>query len=79
MKSRVRCALVFLLFILGTLSVAAQSAQVSGRVVDDSGAVVPDVKIIIKNLGSGLARDTVTNASGYYTIPQLQPGNRWNR
>jgi hypothetical protein len=28
----------------------AQSAQVGGRVLDNSGAVVPDVKITIKNL-----------------------------
>lgn len=52
----------------------AQFAQVTGRVTDGSGAVVPDVKITIVNTGTGLSRDTATNELGYYTLPLLPPG-----
>ncbi len=53
----------------------AQEARVSGRVTDASGAVVPDVKIVITNTDTGTARDTKTNDLGYYTVPLLPPGN----
>jgi len=53
----------------------AQEAQVSGRVTDASGAVVPDVKVTITNTATGVARDTKTNDLGYYTLPLLEPGN----
>jgi hypothetical protein len=53
----------------------AQEAQVSGRVTDPSGAVIPDVKVTITSTDTGVARDTKTNHLGYYTLPLLQPGN----
>ncbi|MBV8817867.1 MAG: carboxypeptidase regulatory-like domain-containing protein, partial [Acidobacteriaceae bacterium] len=64
------------LALLGVFATAAwaQSAQISGRVMDNSGAVVPEVKIKITNAATGVARETASNESGDYIIPQLQPG-----
>ncbi|MBV8819081.1 MAG: TonB-dependent receptor, partial [Acidobacteriaceae bacterium] len=64
------------LALLGIFATAAwaQSAQISGRVMDNSGAVVPEVKIKITNAATGVARETASNESGDYIIPQLQPG-----
>ncbi|HTX35818.1 MAG TPA: TonB-dependent receptor [Bryobacteraceae bacterium] len=53
----------------------AQEARVSGRITDNSGAVVPGVKVTITNTDTGISRDTKTNDLGYYTLPLLQPGN----
>ncbi|MCI0390813.1 MAG: TonB-dependent receptor [Acidobacteria bacterium] len=53
----------------------AQTAQVTGRVSDAGGAVVPGAQISLTNQANGFKRDTVTNEEGYYTIPLLQPGN----
>jgi hypothetical protein len=54
---------------------SAQQAELTGRVTDSSGAVVPDVKITVTNTGTGVARETNTNGLGYYTVPLLQPGD----
>jgi hypothetical protein len=53
----------------------AQEAQITGRVSDSSGAVIPDVKVTVTNTGTGVARETTTNALGYYTVPLLDPGD----
>src|SRR5580692_4616736 len=53
----------------------AQEAQISGRITDSSGGVIPDVKVTITNTDTGNPRDTRTNNLGYYTLPLLQPGN----
>jgi len=63
-----------LVFILSFVSALAQTAQVTGRVNDQSGAAVPGVQITIKNVATGTERQTVTNEIGLYTIPLLQPG-----
>ena len=62
---------------LGALD-AASFAQtmgtgtITGTVADDSGAVVPGVKISATNTSTGLERSAGTNASGSYVIPTLQ-------
>lgn len=52
----------------------AQRAAVSGSVIDQSGGAVSAVKITLLNVDQGLKRETVTNESGYFTVPLLQPG-----
>ncbi|MEP7361621.1 MAG: TonB-dependent receptor [Acidobacteriota bacterium] len=59
---------------LFTLSAQTPTAQVTGRVTDASGAVVPSVEVVITNTGTGLIRKTETNDSGYYTLAILPPG-----
>jgi len=63
-----------LLLAFGHVIAFAQSAELNGRVVDSSGSVLPAVRILITNTATGTLRDAVTNAVGYYTAPQLQPG-----
>ncbi len=68
----------FLLLALLCLIVAAtalgQTASVTGRVTDASGAVVPGVRIEARNDATGVASSTESNDSGYYNLPQLLPG-----
>ena len=71
MRTLVRSLVLFQ--VLAALAFA-QSAQVSGRVTDKSGAVAPGVKITVTNIETNVPRDTVTNDAGYYTLPLLQPG-----
>jgi len=52
----------------------AQNAQIGGRVVDPSGAVIPGTAIIIMNTDTGVPRRTSSNDEGYYAAPMLQPG-----
>lgn len=66
-------ALLLLLFCLPWLAMA-QTASISGTVTDTTAAVVPQAKIIARNLATNASRDTVTDGSGTYRIPSLVPG-----
>src|SRR5437868_6661365 len=62
--------------IIWTFSFAqVQTATMTGTVRDNSGAVIPNAHVTVKNLDTGAARDTVSNAQGGYTVPGLSPGN----
>lgn len=51
------------------------SATIFGTVRDESGAVIPGVSISARHLETGLARNAVSDDSGRYRIPLLDPGN----
>jgi hypothetical protein len=51
------------------------SASLSGRVTDQSNAVVPDVEVEIKNVDTNVTQITKTNGDGIYSFPALPPGN----
>src|SRR5687768_1546679 len=72
MHSR-RLTAVFALFLLCVSPVFAQSDRgaITGRVKDESGAVVPNVKVIATNVQTNEAREGTTNDEGNFTIPQL--------
>src|SRR5215467_4819472 len=46
-------------------------AAVRGRVVDQTGAAIPDTNVVIINQLTGLRRETRTDGSGYYSIAAL--------
>jgi hypothetical protein len=49
-------------------------ATLSGTVKDQSGAVIPNAQISITNVATGVSRNIVTYAAGFYTAPDLLPG-----
>lgn len=52
----------------------AQTASVTGRVTDPTGAVVPQARVTVAAEGSGLSTSIQTNDQGYYNFPSLLPG-----
>jgi hypothetical protein len=50
------------------------NAIVGGSVSDASKALIPGVTVTATNTGTGVAATTVTNESGAYQFPALQPG-----
>ena len=62
------------LLLCGTL-LAQTSASISGTVTDPSGAAVADADVTATNLETGAVRSGTSNASGFYSIPSLAPGN----
>ena len=67
--------LVVSLFGLSTRCAAQISnAQINGTVHDPTGAVVPNAKVVLKNVDTGVETPTVTNAEGIYIIQQILPG-----
>jgi hypothetical protein len=47
---------------------------VSGTVTDSAGRVVPNVHLLITNTATGVSRDVTTNEEGFYSAPNLLPG-----
>lgn len=61
----------------GTLTLAASqvaTASINGTVIDQTGAVVPDVQIRVRNLNTGLERAVTTNQAGFYSLTLLPVG-----
>src|SRR5438477_1194486 len=66
---------VILAVIVGSVSVWAQAtAQISGTVRDQSGAVLPGVEITATQTDTGVARTTVTNETGSYVLSNIPLG-----
>ena len=53
---------------------AQATAQISGAVQDQSGAVLPGVEVTATQTETGIARMTVTNETGHYVLPNLPLG-----
>ncbi|MDR3775226.1 MAG: TonB-dependent receptor [Terracidiphilus sp.] len=50
------------------------TSTVSGIVKDSQGALVQGARVQITNTAQGTTRESVTNANGFYSIPDLIPG-----
>src|SRR5271166_5393465 len=67
-----------LLVLASCLSLIAQNAVLTGalggRVTDQSGAVAPGAKVVVRNLATGVDQSTETNHAGLYRFPAIMPG-----
>ncbi|MGC2659252.1 MAG: carboxypeptidase-like regulatory domain-containing protein, partial [Bryobacteraceae bacterium] len=50
------------------------SGLITGTVTDSSGAVIPGARVELTNQATGVQRQATTDGSGYYSVPELQPG-----
>ena len=53
---------------------AQATAQLTGTVRDESGAVLPGVSVTVTQTDTGFTRTAITEGSGIYTIPNLPTG-----
>src|SRR6059036_3775126 len=58
----------------GTSVWAQATAQISGTVKDQSGAVLPGVEVTATQTDTGIKRSTITNETGSYVLPNLMLG-----
>ena len=54
--------------------VFAQTASLTGRVTDPSGAIIPDAQVIARAVATNVSSRAATTSEGYYTLPALAPG-----
>src|SRR5688500_8062036 len=74
-RTLVRMATAFLVVLLAAASARAQAtAQISGTVRDQSGAVLPGVEISATQTDTGISRSVVSNETGSYVLPNLAIG-----
>lgn len=67
-----------ILFILAGVSMRlpgdTSTATITGTITDSSGGVLPGALVIARDVDTGVARSTTTNASGVYLLLGLQAG-----
>lgn len=69
-------ALVLVALLCGNTAFAQQlTGSLSGTVYDPAGAVVPNANVTLQNVASGDNRQTVSNATGYFSFPAVPPGS----
>ena len=75
MRARTMMVVLWLTTIL-PMAVAAQvsSGKILGAVQDESAGVLPGVSIVLRNVDTGVTRETVSNERGRYEVAGLQPG-----
>ncbi len=75
----IRClALVFLAACFSSISLNAQSStqgSIAGSVLDSSGAAVPGAAVGIQRTATGFTVNLVSDSSGYFKAPLLEPGS----
>ncbi len=81
MRFKTASTLLMIVAMVGLLVPSVMLAQsntqgaISGTVTDQSGAVLPNVNVVIKSLDTGFTATTTTTVSGGYTFPLVSPGN----
>src|ERR1700693_1633728 len=59
----------------GPARAQVSGATLSGLVTDENAGPVPGAELVIKNIGTGLTRNITTNSDGFYSAPNINPGN----
>ena len=67
-------SLVLAVFLHVDAVYAQSDASMTGRTVDNSGAVLPGVTITVANVNTGLSKSALTNETGSYTVLVLPIG-----
>src|SRR6266705_5018927 len=71
---RVKALLAVFLSLFAVSAYAQFKASVQGTVMDPQGTAVPGAKVTVTNQDTGVVRDTVASAEGFYRISELPPG-----
>ncbi len=67
-------ALLVLICLAGVAHAQVEQGAITGRVLDESGGVVPGASVTVTETGTRVARETLTNDAGLYTVPYLPVG-----
>lgn len=70
----IRALPALFVFVCAAPGLLAQSAELSGLVTDPTSASIPNVKLELRNQGTGVRIRALTNAEGLYSFTSLKPG-----
>ena len=72
-------AVAFVLFFSTLISLPLRAqvagATLTGTITDAQGGAIPNAKVSARNTATGVSTDSTTNATGFYTIVNLLPGD----
>jgi hypothetical protein len=71
---RLACVLIVFLFSCVPGFAQTGNATLSGRVTDQSKALIVGARVVVTNVDTNVSRETKTNGDGYYTVGSLPPG-----
>jgi hypothetical protein len=60
--------------LLFSVGLYGQTASLAGRVTDSTGAVLPEARIVVTHVTTGVERAVHSSEEGYYAVPLLPPG-----
>jgi len=73
--SRLMLAAALICLASGTaFAQGSTTSSMAGTVVDSGGGVIPGATVVVKNNSTGTTTSAITNASGAFNIPALEPG-----
>src|SRR5215207_4299491 len=78
MRSYVSAAALLCLIASGLAFSQGGNSQLGGVVTDPTGALLPGVSISVTNVDTSVVNTTITNESGAYNFPSLQPGANYS-
>src|SRR5271156_2890468 len=74
-RFRFLSAILAMLFLIAASSRAqSNEGRILGTIRDSSGGVVVGAKVTVTNTGKQVSRDLLTNDTGEYVAPALEPG-----
>src|SRR6185437_7120836 len=65
----------FIFCIALTAGAQQQTAQLTGRITDSSGAAIPDATVVVSNSAHGIKIAVKSDARGNYVVPLLPPAD----
>ena len=68
-------AAVLILVTLGVLLAQGERGAITGFITDPTGAAIPNVEVVVKDLKAGVEFKGTTTAAGLYRIPYLPPAS----
>lgn len=76
----VRAFRIILLVLLSALSPVFLAAQadrgsINGQITDNTGAILPQTSVVLRNEATGVVQSTSSNDQGIYNFPNLNPGS----
>jgi hypothetical protein len=71
---RLASVLAVLFFLAGSLFAQTPTANIVGRVLDQTGATIPDAKVSVRQIDTNQVREVTTDDKGEYTMTNLPPG-----
>jgi hypothetical protein len=71
---RFSIAATLLILITSSFTFAQVNAVLNGTVSDSSGALIPGVEVVAKNINTGITNTGITNETGSFAFASLQPG-----
>src|SRR5256885_14951610 len=68
------CAIALILIFAPMAGAQGTTGVIAGTVTDPTAASVPDAEVTILHTDTGLSRDVVTDAQGYFRVSELPLG-----